>query len=105
MVALPSRYSRDILRVVFVSSLDGRAGMITEAPPVARKRSEGGKERRKSPDPEPRAVLFSVRGRPSWHEWLKRLADYDRSSVVEVLDRAAARYAKLIGFEEPPPER
>jgi hypothetical protein len=75
--------------------------------PVARKRPPSGEERgpRKSPGPEPRGVLFSVKGRPAWYEWLKRLAAFDRSSVVELVDRASARYAKEIGFDEPPPER
>jgi hypothetical protein len=72
---------------------------------VSRKKSTEDKPPRKSPDPEPRRVLFSVRGRPAWHEWLKRLANRDRSTVVEVLDRAAARYAREISFDEPPPER
>lgn len=66
----------------------------------------GGIERaRKSPDPEPRGTLFSVKGRPTWLEWVDRLAAYDRSKRADLLDRALARYAKEIGFTEKPPER
>lgn len=81
--------------------------MRTGVKPVPPGKRTKGREKtpRKSPDPQPRKTLFTVRGRPEWHAWLKRLADHDRSSAVEVLDRAAARYAKEVGFTEPPPER
>jgi hypothetical protein len=72
--------------------------------PLARKRGAGDSPR-KSPDPEPREVLFSVKGRKSWLEWVDRLADFDRSNRVELIDRALARYAREIGFDEQPPER
>ncbi len=77
---------------------------------VARKRAgespEGeGRSPRKSPDDEPRGTLFSVKGRRAWLEWLDRLAEYDRSTRADLLDRAVARYAKSIGFDESPPER
>lgn len=77
---------------------------------VAKKRrtedeAGGEKASRKSPDPSPRQMLVAIKGRPEWYEWLKRAAAFDRSTVVEFLDRAAARYARDIGFDEVPPER
>jgi hypothetical protein len=77
---------------------------------MAKKRSKSATDEpvstpRKSPAEEPRTVLFSVKGRPAWLLWLKRLAKEDRTSVVELIDRATARYAKDIGFTEQPPER
>lgn len=77
---------------------------------VAKQRKEpdpgaGGKSRRKSPAPEPRAPIITVKARAEWGEWLDRLAAYDRSSKVELIDRALARYAREIGFKEVPPER
>jgi len=60
---------------------------------------------RKAPDDEPREVLLSIKGRRAWKEWLDRLAVFDRSSTVQLIDRSVARYAAEIGFTEPPPER
>jgi hypothetical protein len=75
---------------------------------VARKpprKGPGEKSPRKPPDDEPRQVLLSIKGRLAWKEWLDRLAAFDRSSTVQLIDRAVARYAKDVGFNEPPPER
>jgi hypothetical protein len=60
---------------------------------------------RKSRDALPRPIVLAVKGRREWKEWVDRLAAHDRSSVNELIDRALARYARWIGFEEVPPER
>lgn len=81
--------------------------MVAGVLSVAKKRSGDASERaqRKSPDEEPRTTLFSVKGRMSWLDWVDALARFDRASRAELLDRALARYAREIGFQQPPPER
>lgn len=75
---------------------------------VAKKRADADREPRgprKSRDAEPRPIALTIRGRDEWKEWVKRLADADRSSLNELVDRALARYAREIGFKDMPPER
>jgi hypothetical protein len=74
---------------------------------VARKhpKSGAGGPSRKGPGPQPRETLIAIKGNPEWKLWLDRLASFDRSSTVQLIDRAIARYAKEIGFKEEPPER
>ncbi len=50
-------------------------------------------------------LAIQVRGSAEWKAWLERLAAFDRATVADVADRAIARYAREIGFPEPPPER
>jgi hypothetical protein len=61
--------------------------------------------RRKSKDAEPRPIALTIRGRVEWKEWVARLAEADRTSMNELVDRSLARYAREIGFREVPPER
>jgi hypothetical protein len=61
--------------------------------------------RRKSKDAEPRPIALTIRGRVEWKEWVARLAEADRTSMNELVDRALAKYAREIGFREVPPER
>lgn len=51
----------------------------------------------------PNAVV--VRGCVEWRDWLKRLAEHDRTNMAELLDRATADYARNTGFEEKAPKR
>jgi hypothetical protein len=46
-----------------------------------------------------------IRGSVEWRDWLKRAAEFERTTVAELIDRAAASYARLIGFKEAPPKR
>lgn len=50
-------------------------------------------------------IIMAMRGSQEYKAWLERLAEFDRSSVAEMTERAQARYAREIGFEEPPPKR
>ena len=61
--------------------------------------------RRKSKDAEPRPIALTIRGRVEWKEWVARLAEADRTSLNELVDRALARYGREIGFQEAPPGR
>jgi hypothetical protein len=50
-------------------------------------------------------MALQMRGAVEWKAWLEKLAEFDRTSVADVADRAIARYAKEIGFPDPPPKR
>ena len=50
-------------------------------------------------------IIMAMRGSAEYKAWLERLAEFDRSSVAEMTERSHARYAREIGFEEPPPKR
>jgi uncharacterized protein (DUF1778 family) len=60
---------------------------------------------KKPEGPQPRRNALVVRGSIEWREWLKRAAKHEKSTTAEFLDRAAAVYARQIGFKEAPPER
>ena len=46
-----------------------------------------------------------IRASNEWREWIRRAADHDRTTVADFLDRAAAIYARQLGFKEMPPKR
>lgn len=50
-------------------------------------------------------TLFSVKGLPSWHEWLKRYADFLGLNSTTAMDIALREQAKRDGFKEPMPKR
>ena len=52
-----------------------------------------------------RKSITTLKGSPDWAAWLERLAEFDRNTVVGLIDRALAEYAKNHGFNEPPPKR
>jgi hypothetical protein len=54
---------------------------------------------------EPKPRTLGIRASGEWADWLERAAKHDRAKVAAFLDRAAAHYAKAIGFNEAPPER
>ena len=60
---------------------------------------------RKAKDAEPRPIALTIRGRVEWKEWVARLAEADRTSLNELVNRSLARYAREIGYQEAPPER
>lgn len=53
----------------------------------------------------PRPNSLVLRGTVEWRDWIKRLAEFDRTNVAALLDRAAVDYAKARGFTELPPPR
>lgn len=53
----------------------------------------------------PRKSITTLKGSPEWGAWLERLADFDRNTIVGLIDRAVAEYAQNHGFEERPPKR
>lgn len=50
-------------------------------------------------------LAIQVRGSTEWKAWVERLAEFDRSNVADLTDRAMAAYARTIGFLDPPPPR
>jgi hypothetical protein len=47
---------------------------------------------------------FAFRARPEWLDWLNRFANFERSDMVDVIDRALEDRARAKEFE-PPPKR
>jgi hypothetical protein len=61
---------------------------------------------KKDPSNRPtRTPAVSIRATAEWKAWLEKLADFDRGSVADVIDRALARYATEIRFPDSPPKR
>lgn len=50
-------------------------------------------------------IIMQMRGTPDFKGWLERLAEFDRTTVADIADRAIVRYAREIGFKEDPPKR
>jgi hypothetical protein len=55
--------------------------------------------------PEPGPKTIGVRASAEYAAWVDRLAARNRTTVAGLVDQALARFAREIGFEEPPPER
>ncbi len=47
-------------------------------------------------------IAAQVRGSAEWKEWLEGIAKANRQSVSGLLDTALARYAKEMGYPDPP---
>jgi hypothetical protein len=60
---------------------------------------------RPEPDPERQPVVLTMRGRPEWKVWLKRLSKHCRLKVAVCVEQALMEYAERRGFDEPSPER
>lgn len=59
------------------------------------------KPRAPKPDDTPK-TLFSIKGAPSWFEWLKSYAEHRGLPVTSLLDFALYEQAKRDGFALPP---
>jgi len=49
-------------------------------------------------------AVYGVRMSRDYLDWLERLSEKERCGKADVIDRALAKYADIIGFE-PPPKR
>lgn len=47
-------------------------------------------------------TLFSIKGRPSWHAWLKEFASSLDRDAVGAIDEALREYSKIKGFKKMP---
>lgn len=52
-----------------------------------------------------RTAAINIRAMPEWKEWVDAFADFDRCSLVEVIDRALVVYAREKKFPRTPPRR
>lgn len=52
-----------------------------------------------------RVMIAQLKGTSEFRDWLNELAAYDRSTAVQVLEKAAVLYAKQTGFSKPAPNR
>jgi hypothetical protein len=67
--------------------------------------SERRKPKRKRRDSEPRPIALTIRGRQQWKEWVASLAEFERVSINELVDRALVKYAREVGYKAGAPER
>jgi hypothetical protein len=59
----------------------------------------------KKPDKMPTRSLISLKGDPSWLEWLKELADWVGVPASTAIDLGLIELAKRRGFRKPMPSR
>jgi hypothetical protein len=71
---------------------------------MAKKKSPAPKAAAKAPAGSGMTVI-SVKMTTGFRDWLARLADHDRSTIVQVMEKGSIAYAKQIGFLEPAPKR
>lgn len=70
-----------------------------------------GMAKRKRPPGEPtgsgtgKPLAVQIRGSAEWKAWVEELAEFDRSNIADMTDRAMAAYARTLGFLKPPPPR
>lgn len=53
----------------------------------------------------PKPTALTIKGDPSWREWVDRGADYCRTDVAKLVDAALIDYLKAKGFTEEAPRR
>lgn len=52
-----------------------------------------------------RTAATMIRSTPDWKKWLDELADFNRGTVSDTVDRALVELARNIGFPKVPPRR
>lgn len=65
---------------------------------------------KKKPGPKPdpsksRDTTTMVRSTGAWKRWAEELAEFDRSTVSDLVDHALVAYARQIGFTKVAPRR
>lgn len=53
----------------------------------------------------PRNLVMSMKGSSEFREWLNELAEFDRSSPCQIVEKGMILYAKQIGFNPSAPKR
>jgi hypothetical protein len=68
-----------------------------------------GKEKAGKPGPKPvdggRVATTPIRSTDAWKRWVDELAEFDRSTVSDLVDHALVAYARQIGFPKVAPRR
>jgi hypothetical protein len=52
-----------------------------------------------------RSIVVSMKGTTEFRDWLNLLAESERTTAVQILEKAVVFYAKHIGFTTPAPRR
>ena len=52
-----------------------------------------------------RAIVVSMKGTAEFRDWLNELAEFDRMTAVQVMEKGAILYAQKVGFLKPAPKR
>jgi hypothetical protein len=60
---------------------------------------------KKTPEPERRRTVLTIKGTEEWRGWMERLAEFLRTPTSTIVDHALVRYAKEMGFKEEAPPR
>lgn len=50
-------------------------------------------------------LVLQIRGTPEWKSWLDEAAEFNRTTVANLVDQAIARFVRESGFTKPPPRR
>jgi hypothetical protein len=64
---------------------------------------KGASVAKKKASTEPTAM--SVKMTVGFRDWLNELAEHERSTAVQVMEKAVVLYAKKVGFNKPAPKR
>jgi hypothetical protein len=72
---------------------------------MSRKKATRPKLAASKPQSERKAIAVVIKGGPDWKAWLEGLADYCRTDVAKVIDKALTEYAKSEGYGQEAPRR
>jgi hypothetical protein len=72
---------------------------------MSRKKAVRPKPGAAKPQSERKAIAVVIKGGPDWKAWLEGLADYCRTDVAKVIDKALTEYAKSEGYNQEAPRR
>lgn len=50
-------------------------------------------------------TAMSIKMTVAFRDWLNDLAEFDRSTAVQVMEKGAVAYARQVGFTKPAPKR
>ena len=64
--------------------------------------AQEGPKSRSAEDWQSKPLAIQVRGSIEWKEWVEALAEANRQKVAGLIDTALTRFAKEMGFRDPP---
>lgn len=71
-----------------------------------RKASKAAPGKAAAPPPrDEREWIVSIKGSPEFRDWLYELADQERMTAVQLIERAVVEYARNVKFPKPAPKR
>lgn len=72
---------------------------------MGKKKATRAKPAAVKPQADRKAIAVVIKGGPDWKAWLEGLADYCRTDVAKVIDKALIQYAKTEGYGHEAPRR